>query len=64
MHSTEVEPEPHEVFLGLGLLIGEGRIPGMTPRGYGEGPHCSQYLQNNGKSHSCVADDYLVSLGL
>ncbi|CAG7816618.1 unnamed protein product [Allacma fusca] len=28
-------------------------------RGYGEGPHCSQYLNSNGKGHSCVSDNYL-----
>ncbi|XP_067003329.2 atos homolog protein A isoform X2 [Anabrus simplex] len=36
--------EPHDVFVDLGVLIVEGRIPGgawSTGRGYGEGPHCA-----------------------
>lgn len=47
MHSVmEVEDgvEPHDVFVDLGVLIVEGRIPGgawAAGRGYGEGPHCA-----------------------
>jgi hypothetical protein len=35
--------EPYDVFVDLGVLIVEGRIPGgawTAGRGYGEGPHC------------------------
>ena len=46
MHSVmegEDGMEPHDVFVDLGVLIVEGRIPGgawTAGRGYGEGPHC------------------------
>jgi len=46
MHSVmegEDGVEPHDVFVDLGVLIVEGRIPGgawTAGRGYGEGPHC------------------------
>jgi len=46
MHSVmegEDGVEPHDVFVDLGVLIVEGRIPGgawAAGRGYGEGPHC------------------------
>jgi hypothetical protein len=47
MHSMmegEDGVEPHDVFVDLGVLIVEGRIPGgawAAGRGYGEGPHCA-----------------------
>ncbi|KAJ9593975.1 hypothetical protein L9F63_014616 [Diploptera punctata] len=47
MHSVmegEEGAEPHDVFVDLGILIVEGRIPGgawAAGRGYGEGPHCA-----------------------
>ncbi|XP_021920332.1 protein FAM214A isoform X2 [Zootermopsis nevadensis] len=47
MHSVmegEDGAEPHDVFVDLGVLIVEGRIPGgawAAGRGYGEGPHCA-----------------------
>ena len=44
MHSAmegEEGAEPHDVFVDLGVLIVEGRIPGAAGRGYGEGPHCA-----------------------
>ncbi|CAB3361281.1 Hypothetical predicted protein [Cloeon dipterum] len=43
MHCAVLEgddAEPHEVFAALGVLVLEGRVPGATDRGYGEGPHC------------------------
>lgn len=40
MHSVDVEPEPAEVLLELGLLITEGRKPtSKSPKGFEEGPH-------------------------
>jgi hypothetical protein len=43
MHCAALEgedAEPHELFAALGVLVLEGRVPGATERGYGEGPHC------------------------
>ncbi|XP_069692464.1 atos homolog protein A isoform X2 [Periplaneta americana] len=47
MHSVmegEDGADPHDVFVDLGVLIVEGRVPGgawAAGRGYGEGPHCA-----------------------
>lgn len=43
MHCAGLEGEdadPHELFVALGVLVVEGRVPGASDRGYGEGPHC------------------------
>ncbi|KAJ1519327.1 hypothetical protein ONE63_004626 [Megalurothrips usitatus] len=58
MHSMmegEGGSEPQDVFVELGTLIVEGRVPGgTTARGYGEGPHCSaQGLANAASRHIC-----------
>lgn len=47
--------EPQDVFVELGTLIVEGRVPGGgNARGYCEGPHCSvQGLHNATLRHSC-----------
>ncbi|KAK3923146.1 Protein FAM214A [Frankliniella fusca] len=58
MHSMmegEGGSEPQDVFVELGTLIVEGRVPGVgNARGYSEGPHCSLNGLSNGTSrHSC-----------
>jgi hypothetical protein len=62
MHSVETDPKPLEVFQGVGRLIIEGRIPGLTTRGFGEGPHCLHPFQSNAKHHTCTPHNILVSL--
>jgi len=72
MHAVEVEtePEPNEIILGLGVLITEGRLPGATAKGYGEGAHCAQYVHSSKSAaamdskfhHVCSTDNHLVSL--
>ncbi|XP_063237686.1 atos homolog protein A isoform X2 [Bacillus rossius redtenbacheri] len=44
LEGGEERAEPHEVFVDLGVLVVEGRVPGgawAATRGYGEGPHCA-----------------------
>lgn len=42
MHAAveEVDLDPCDLYTDLGTLIVEGRVPGLTDRGFGEGPHC------------------------
>jgi len=61
MHSVDSDPKPIEVFQSVSRLIVEGRIPGLAPRGFGEGPHCIQFFKNTGKVHTCLPDNRLVS---
>jgi hypothetical protein len=63
--------EPHDVFVDLGVLIVEGRIPGgawAAGRGYGEGPHCAGVgISTLPARHDCDPNsNFLVSkkLGL
>ncbi|KAG1714550.1 Protein FAM214A [Nymphon striatum] len=49
----EQEVEPSEVFVDLGMLIVEGRVPGLTERGYGEGPHCPSAQAGLHAKHEC-----------
>lgn len=49
----EQEVEPSEVFVDLGMLIVEGRVPGLTERGYGEGPHCPSTHPGPHAKHEC-----------
>lgn len=55
MHSMmegEGGSEPQDVFVELGTLIVEGRVPGGgNARGYCEGPHCSPHGLHNATSH-------------
>ncbi|XP_076324604.1 atos homolog protein A-like isoform X2 [Tachypleus tridentatus] len=53
MHGSmeEVELDPCDLYVSLGTLIVEGRLPGLTERGYGGGPHC---LPPHGQNrHEC-----------
>ena len=49
-----------DVFVAMGLLILEGRVPKLKERGYGEGPHCARNLLGNPK-HKCEPQSFLVS---
>ncbi|EEC08236.1 hypothetical protein IscW_ISCW006768 [Ixodes scapularis] len=42
MHSAveEVKIDPFDFFIDVGSLVLEGRVPGLSSRGYGEGVHC------------------------
>ncbi|XP_026287167.2 uncharacterized protein LOC113212601 isoform X2 [Frankliniella occidentalis] len=65
MHSMmegEGGSEPQDVFVELGTLIVEGRVPGGgNARGYSEGPHCSVNGLGNGTSrHSCNPQQNLL----
>ncbi|CAN7941659.1 unnamed protein product [Ixodes pacificus] len=42
MHSAaeEVKMDPFDFFIDVGSLVLEGRVPGLSSRGYGEGVHC------------------------
>lgn len=61
MHSSvEVEPEPSEILLELGLLITEGRIPNASTKGFEEGPHCLRHLQKKQRNHVCNSFNHLV----
>lgn len=53
MHAAveEVDLDPCEVFVELGTLIVEGRVPGLTERGFGEGPHCP--IPHGQTRHQC-----------
>ncbi|XP_022239831.1 protein FAM214A-like isoform X2 [Limulus polyphemus] len=49
--AEEVDLDPCDLYVSLGTLIVEGRQPGLTERGYGEGPHC---LPPHGQNrHEC-----------
>lgn len=65
MHCAALEgedAEPHEVFVALGVLIVEGRVPGASERGYGEGPHCpSLGAKQRATPHQCDHTSLLVS---
>lgn len=53
MHAAmeEVDLDPCDLYTDLGSLIVEGRVPGLTDKGFGEGPHCPVGpLQNR---HQC-----------
>ncbi|XP_035205924.1 protein FAM214A-like isoform X2 [Stegodyphus dumicola] len=53
MHAAveEVDLDPCDLYTDLGTLIIEGRVPGLTDKGFGEGPHCpSTHGQNR---HQC-----------
>lgn len=53
MHTAveEVDQDPCELYTDLGTLIVEGRVPGLTDRGFGEGLHCpTPHGQNR---HQC-----------
>ena len=68
MHSMmegEGGSEPQDVFVELGTLIVEGRVPGGgNARGYSEGPHCSaQGLSNATPRHLCnPPQNFLVGI--
>ncbi|XP_067142988.1 atos homolog protein A [Centruroides vittatus] len=49
--AEEVELDPCDLYTDLGTLIIEGRIPGLTERGFGEGPHCLPVQGQN--RHQC-----------
>lgn len=49
--AEEVEHDPCDLYTDLGTLIIEGRIPGLTERGFGEGPHCLPVQGQN--RHQC-----------
>lgn len=53
MHSAvgEVDLDPCDLYIDLGTLIVEGRVPGLTERGFGEGPHCPPLQGQN--RHQC-----------
>jgi len=59
MMDGEGGSEPQDVFVELGTLIVEGRVPGGGNgggRGYSEGPHCSSQW------HTCKpSSNFLVS---
>jgi hypothetical protein len=58
---VDVEPEPQEILLELGLLIIEGRRANTTsPKGFEEGPHCLRQLQKAPRTHSCTHENQLV----
>lgn len=54
MHSSveEVEMEPFDFFIDLGSLVLEGRVPGLSGKGYGEGVHCPPALLGQAR-HQC-----------
>ena len=41
--------DPIDLFVDIGMLITEGRIPDLSPKRRVEGPHCPSLDQ----SHSC-----------
>lgn len=51
----EHDLEPCDLFVYLGMLVVEGRTPGLTGRGYGEGPHCLPISGQN--RHRCDPQD-------
>ncbi|XP_035714646.1 protein FAM214A isoform X2 [Folsomia candida] len=61
MHSSvDVEPDPQEVEVELGLLIVEGRKPTTSsPKGFEEGPHI--HLQKGPRNHVCNAQNHLCA---
>uniref|UniRef100_A0A2R5L3V1 Atos-like conserved domain-containing protein n=1 Tax=Ornithodoros turicata TaxID=34597 RepID=A0A2R5L3V1_9ACAR len=54
LHSSveEVEMEPFDFFIDLGSLVLEGRVPGLSGKGYGEGVHCPPALVGQAR-HQC-----------
>ncbi|KAG8267333.1 hypothetical protein J6590_053784, partial [Homalodisca vitripennis] len=60
MHCSRIE-DGVEVFVQLGTLIVEGRLPAEgTDRGYKEGPHCP-LATTHPNGHQCDPADFLVS---
>ncbi|XP_055951908.1 atos homolog protein A-like isoform X1 [Argiope bruennichi] len=53
MHAAveEVDLDPCDLYTDLGTLIVEGRVPGVTEKGFGEGLHCSSTHGQN--RHQC-----------
>lgn len=51
-------PEPPDVFCGLGSLIVEGRVPVNDDRGFGEGPH----VPFPKGRHECAGENSVVSI--
>ncbi|GIX68345.1 protein FAM214A [Caerostris extrusa] len=53
MHAAveEVDLDPCDLYTDLGTLIVEGRVPGLSEKGFGEGPHCSSPHGQN--RHQC-----------
>ncbi|GFT73069.1 protein FAM214A [Nephila pilipes] len=53
MHAAveEVDLDPCDLYTDLGTLIVEGRVPGLSDKGFGEGPHCSSPHGQN--RHQC-----------
>jgi len=61
MHSVDVEPEPQDILLDLGLLIVEGRQANhSSPKGFEEGPHCLRQFQKAPRNHACTNGNHLV----
>ncbi|XP_015906566.2 atos homolog protein A isoform X1 [Parasteatoda tepidariorum] len=53
MHAAveEVDLDPCDLYTVLGTLIVEGRLPGISEKGFGEGPHCANPQGQN--RHQC-----------
>lgn len=53
MHSAveEVTIDPFDCFIDVGSLVLEGRVPGLSSKGYGEGIHCPP--QQGQPRHQC-----------
>ena len=57
----EAEVVPMEVFIKLGLLVVESRVPDPSPKGRKEGPHCPSSSMPSSMTHTCEQADFLVS---
>lgn len=52
------EWDPRELFITIGMLIVEARLPELSAKGRIEGPHCPQYP--NEDTHVCSYQDIRV----
>ena len=50
--------EPGKLWVDLGLLVVESRLPSESDKGWREGPHCP--TKTSGSSHLCESNNFLV----
>ena len=50
--------EPGKLWVDLGLLVVESRLPSESDKGWREGPHCP--TKTSGNSHLCESNNFLV----
>ena len=56
----DIEMDPHELFMQLGMLVVESRLPDLSTKGRRQGPHCP-LVMGEPNWHTCDLHTYYVS---